>query len=63
VIERAGGPGSQFLRLDLYQREAVPTRRTLEPMTHIPRGNLWFVLSLIWLAVLLAAIPFVFGIW
>jgi hypothetical protein len=32
-------------------------------MTHIPRDNLWFVLSLIWLAVLLAAIPFVFGIW
>ena len=32
-------------------------------MTHLPRDTRWFVLSLIWLAVLLVAIPFVLGIW
>ena len=32
-------------------------RRTLEAMTHMPRDSLWFVLSLIWLVVLLVAIP------
>jgi len=33
-------------------------------MTHLPRDTWWFVLSLIWLlGVLLAAIPFVLGIW
>ena len=28
-------------------------------MTHLPRDTWWFVLSLIWLGVLLAAVPFV----
>ena len=37
--------------------------RTLKPMTQMRRDTLWFVLSLIWLALLLAVIPFVLGIW
>jgi hypothetical protein len=32
-------------------------------MTQMRRDTLWFVLSLIWLALLLAVIPFVLGIW
>jgi hypothetical protein len=31
-------------------------------MTHLPRDIWWFVLSLIWLGVLFAAIPFVLRI-
>ena len=38
-------------------------RRTLEAMTTISRDTWLFVLSLVWLVVLLVAIPFVFGIW
>ena len=38
--------------------------RTLNPMTQMRRDTLWFVLSLIWLALLLVGmIPFVLGIW
>ena len=38
-------------------------RRTLAAMTPISRDTWLFVLSLVWLVVLLVAIPFVFGIW
>jgi hypothetical protein len=40
----------------------MPVRRTLEAMTHIQRDTWLFALSLIWLVVLLVAIPFVLGI-
>ena len=38
-------------------------RRTPEAMNYMSRDTLWFVISPIWLVVLLAAIPFVLGIW
>jgi hypothetical protein len=50
--------------VDLDQHQAMAScGARLEAMTHMQRDTWLFVLSLIWLVVLLVAIPFVLGIW